>query len=398
MGMDHRERLLTALTRGIPDRVPFSPFMLRWTRYHYGCTCPYHQLKVMQEFDLDLMVYFGHYTWQTVTNDYIYTPAGGYSYAAAGLYGDLPDVDVDIRIENRAEEVWFYRTFRTPAGQLNDVLQWARPNLGYGDGPNPHRVEPLIKSEKDLDALRFLYPEPRRDLLADLPILLEEIGNRALVAAYDNTHAGIWGLEPLGEQGKLIACIENPQLLKAVARFAQDVHKRNLSALLERGLKVVFDSWSLASLSVGWSPQAYREIFLPLLKETVEFVHGFGALYVYQDDGRIREIAADIVAAGIDVLSGLQPPPIGDLPLAEAKELYGKKVGLMGGLDPCYNFDLGKPELVQQAVRQAIIDAADGGGYAIGTAEGIAPETPAESLRAGVETVRSCGVYGGDLR
>jgi hypothetical protein len=34
-------------------------------------------------------------------------------------------------------------------GGLSDVIQWARPNMNYSDGPNP---------------LCFLYQEPRRDL------------------------------------------------------------------------------------------------------------------------------------------------------------------------------------------------------------------------------------------
>ena len=139
--MSPRKRLMTALRGGMPDRVPCFPSIIRWIRTHYGCTCPRHQIKLAEEFGLDVIVHYGQYVWQSVSNDYMYAPGGGYSYSAFGLYGDLPDVNVEVQIKNERDHVWYDRTFHTPAGDLHDMIQWARPNVGYGDGPNPHRVE-----------------------------------------------------------------------------------------------------------------------------------------------------------------------------------------------------------------------------------------------------------------
>ena len=50
--MTPRQRLLTALRRGQPDRVPCFPAIIRWVRYHHGCTCPRHQLRLAEEFGL----------------------------------------------------------------------------------------------------------------------------------------------------------------------------------------------------------------------------------------------------------------------------------------------------------------------------------------------------------
>ena len=52
------------------------------------------------------------------------------------------------------------------------------------------------------------------------------------------------------------------------------------------------------------------------------------------------------------------------------------------------------PLLAADRFFQAICDAAEGGGYILGTAEAIAPETPADSLRAASEAAREFGVYG----
>jgi hypothetical protein len=381
----------------VPDRVPCYPKTIRWIRYHYGCTCPRHQVKLAEEFGFDALINYGQYTWQSISNDYLYTPGGGYGYAASGLYGDLPAVDVELEIKNEKDHGWYYRTFHTPAGDLHDVIQWARPNSGYGDGPNPHRVEPLIKTQADLEALKFLYPAPRKDLIADIPLVLNEIGDRGVVAALDCTHAGSWGLEPLGPEGMLILSITDPELLKGVCRLANEVHLRNLRVMLEQGIQVVYDSWFQSGPSVGWSPKTYEEIFLPLIKETIDLVHEFHAIFIYQDDGKMRDIIPLVVAAGADALGGLQPPDVGDVILKDVKAAYGDRVALLGGLDPVYTFDMGTPSDVREAVRQAIIDAGANGGYIVGTGEAVAPETSADSLQAAAQAVKDFGVYGRDL-
>ena len=394
--MSTRERLMTAFGRGVPDRVPCHLNLTRWTRYHNGCACPRHLLRTAEEFGLDPLVTWGAYTWQSASNDYVYAPGGGYAYSASGLYGDLPGVNVSLDIENQASQVLVRRRFRTPAGELRDAIQWARPDVGYGDGPNPHRLEPLVKSSRDVEALAFLYPQPRRDLLSDIPLALEDFGERAVLAAFDCTHAGSWGMEPLGPEGMLLASIDDPPLLREVVGLAQRVHIRNLRAMLERGLEVVYDSWFQCGTSVGWSTALYREFFLPLVREATAVAHEYGALYIYQDDGRMLDVIPLAVEAGVDVVSGLQPPPLGDAVLAEVKREFGERVALMGGLDPVYSFDLGDPQRAGEAVRQAIRDAAGGGGYVVGLAEAVDPaRTTAQTIRATAEAVRSSGVYGG---
>ena len=396
--MTPRSRLLTAFRGGVPDRVPCGLFMTRWARHHYGCVCPRHQLKVAGDFGLDQVIQYGIYTWQNVSNDYIYAPGSGTTTSANGFYGDLPDVNIDMRIENGPEAVWYERTFHTPAGDLRDVIQWARPGKGFGDGPNPHRIEPLVKSFADVEALKYLYPAVRRDLINDIPLVLEEIGERALLATFDCTNGGGWGLEPLGPEGMLYASIDEPELLQAVCRQAEDIHQRNLRAMLEQGIPVVLDSWFQYGLSVGWSLDTYRTQFLPLIKEAVDLAHEFGALYIYQDDGKLRDLIPMLVEIGVDVISGLQPPDVGDVVLKEVKAQYGEQVALFGGLDPCYIFDMGTPEKVREAVRQVIADAGPGGGYAINTGEALDPTTtPPASIHAAVQAAKDFGVYGRDL-
>ena len=90
-----------------------------------------------------------------------------------------------------------------------------------------------------------------------------------------------------------------------------------------------------------------------------------------------------LVDIGIDCISGLQPKDGGgDVVLSDVKNRYGDSVSLMGGIDPCYTFDLGSVETVRAAAQKAIDDAAQGGGYILAPAKSLQPETPTENAAA----------------
>jgi uroporphyrinogen-III decarboxylase len=118
--MTPRERLLTAMRRGVPDRVPCFPYVMRWLRYHRGCVCPRHQRQLAEEFGLDPLVIYGQYTWQSPSNDYVYAPGGNYGYAAGGGY-----------ILGTAEAV----APETPAESLRAMAAAAREFGTYGANP-----------------------------------------------------------------------------------------------------------------------------------------------------------------------------------------------------------------------------------------------------------------------
>jgi hypothetical protein len=391
--MTVKERLMTALTGGTPDRVPFSPNLTRWVRKNRSCVCIRHMYQANAEFGFDPILQLYPYTWQNLSNNYVYTPGGGYNYSSSGLYGDLPEVNADIRITNEKNWVIYERTFKTPAGTLNDVIRWCRSDIGYGDGPNPHREVPLLKSCDDLDAYRYLYPAPRKDLIADIPIIIKEFGDKAVIATADSLQVGSWGTEALGPEGMLFASIDDPDLLIGACRIANDAHLANLKACLDAGIRVVYDSWFQCSPSTGWKPSTYENVFLPLVRECIDLTHQYGALYIYQDDGKMNDYIPLIVDAGVDVVSGLQPPTVGDVVLADVKRKFGKKVALFGGLDPCYTFDMGTMETVKTGVISALRDGAPGGGYVLGTAEAVDPVVPVEMLIEASRVAKEYGKY-----
>lgn len=382
IGMTPRKRLLNAFARAEVDRPPVMPATFRWMRGRYNSTSELQQLEVCDHFGFDPIIIYGIWLNAPVANDYIYRPDG------LDAYRDLPDINVDARTENYSDRTLHMRRFETPAGTLTDRITWARPGVGYGDGPNPHRDEPLVKSLADVDALKYLNPAPKPGRIRELLYLSKIIGERGVVEFYEGTNAGSWGLEPLGPENMLMCAAENKTLLKAVLRVSQDQHLRNLKAVLETGHKHVAVNWFQCSTSTGWSPANVEEFFVPLIRESVQLVKSYGATYRYQDDGNMLPIIPHLVELGVEVISGLQPPPVGDCDFAEIKRKWGDRACLMGCLDPVYTFERGTPDLVRAAVAELHKVCPDGRGLIVGTAEAFGPETPTENLHALTQVVR----------
>jgi uroporphyrinogen-III decarboxylase len=153
---------------------------------------------------------------------------------------------------------------------------------------------------------------------------------------------------------------------------------------------VVFGSWYYNSLSAGWSPAMYRELFLPQLRAQVALTHRYGALYDYYDDGKVRGIADMVAAAGVDCFETLTPPPVGDCDLAALKQSIGDRVCLKGYTDLLYVIKHGTPELVERTVREAC-ETAGPTGFILGTSDSIREGTPRENVETYFRAAREYG-------
>ena len=87
---------------------------------------------------------------------------------------------------------------------------------------------------------------------------------------------------------------------------------------------------------------------------------------------RIPEFGADVFHFGTEI--------------AETKKRIGKQLCLMGNLDPLEVMLRGGVETVRQTARSALKIGAQGGGFLLSTAGGMAPGTPRENIQAAIET------------
>jgi uroporphyrinogen decarboxylase len=88
------------------------------------------------------------------------------------------------------------------------------------------------------------------------------------------------------------------------------------------------------------------------------------AKVIMHSDGSIRELLADIIDCGVDVINPVQTNAQGMEP-GPLKAEYGKDVCFWGGIDTQKVLPFGSAAEVAQEVRDRIGDLGSGGGYVV---------------------------------
>ncbi len=383
--MTSRARLLAAIRFEGPDRAPVSPRMWRYMLRHGGSQSPDAYLAYAKDFPVDPLL-------TADAGPVILFPQPGSDYACL-----LPGIRVEERVTENDEGKTVARTVHTPNGTLSDRTLIPRPGGQFGIAPNNHIEEHLVKGPADLPALRAVVQAwAAAHPGADIPALAARVGERGLVAA--NTYSAlshnagdVYPLESL-----MVDCFERRPFVEELIDVFQHEVLAATERALERGLAMVYCSTFFESMSSGWSPQLYREIFLPRIRAHIELTHRYRALYHLYDDGRVAATLPLMKEAGADLVSTLCPPPTGDLTLAQARQVAGDRMCLAGGVDTVNTVWRGSPEAIDRAVREAIASAQTrSGGYIVGTSDSIVEETPPANFRAFFEAARKHGRLSG---
>ena len=94
-----------------------------------------------------------------------------------------------------------------------------------------------------------------------------------------------------------------------------------------------------------------------------------------------------------DGIECMDPPPLGDVELADAKRRIGSRIFLRGNLDSVNVLWRADEETFVRNVRATIEAGKPGGGYILGTACSVAPEAPPERMARLVDMAEKWGTY-----
>jgi uroporphyrinogen decarboxylase len=379
--MTPRERLLAAIRHQEPDRVPVSPRALFWMALHYGGADWLDQLRIQQEWGLDGLIH-------------VRAPLPFYiSYPFSGNYLDLPGVSLEMTVEDKGGYKLMRRRFRTPAGDLSDALIQAPPRSQYGISPTPEHREPLVKGPDDVDKLPLLFVDPCHMRGTNWREMIEVIGEKGLLQVQSCCALSGLTTGSVGMSEMMILYYSDRATFDHLLHVCHEYSQRVTRAILDQGAPILFVSWHNLDVSAGWSPKIWRDAFKPLIKAEVDLAHSYGAFYHFFDNGKMGPLLPDLAEIGVDILSSLCPPPVGDVDLAQAKQLIGDRVCLKGNIDAIYVLQKGTPEEVREAVRTAIRVAGPGGGFILGASDSILGDTPQENLDAYLSAAREFGRY-----
>lgn len=351
-----RERVIAALSRRDPDRVPrwlqLSPALKQALQEAVGTE------DLVTAFDLDV--------------DYDQTVSRGPSVLK-------PD---------------FSRYFDEipPRAHYSDWGEMGYP-AGFYHFEGQKKPMASFTSVKQIE--EYPFPDPHAEYrYAGVTAQVEAVKRQGLpvISAYDcgffeQAH-GLRGMDNI-----LVDLMINPDFAHALL---EEIAVRKIGAAAQYAgadVDIVFigDDWGYEKATI-MSLATWREYFKPLLMRAVTAIRAVNptVIIAYHSCGHVEPVVPELIECGIDVLQSVQPEANDP---AKLKRLYGMDLSFWGTIGVQSTFPFGTPEDMDQVVRERIRTVGQGGGLLIGPAHVIEPETPVENVLAFIRAVEKYGVY-----
>ena len=373
--MTKRQRFMTAVRGEVPDLVPVSPLI--HNRYAHAVL---GRTGLQAMFEVHQMVGSIHHRGNGHIGVNIRMPEG-YRHESREI-----EHDPDGRTTTET-------LFHTPYGSL-------RSRETHGMIPHDptvgKTVECYIKGEEDWMIHRRLLEDRvagvGEAVWNDYLRVAAMFGEEAVPAV--NLPTPFVNLMTMrGMQEILTDLYDCPDLIRSCLDLESAIAKKIIEAFLASPCEVGWQDICWAT-GANMGPELFARWCLPdvvMAASMVRSVPGrYTGLYTL---GRIRELMPMFADAGVHFVETFEPNQ-GDITLAEAKRLYGKRMCLMGNFDSMI-LAFGTVEEARKEARRCLREGMEGGGYVLISGDEVPADTKMDNLKAMVETAEECGRYDG---
>ena len=342
--MNSRERVMTALAGGTPDRIPHMEMDILPAvidQIMPGAAT----IDFYEEFDVDGVCVFYDLMYQDVA----------------------PDIKKDC--------FGIHRNFKEMHGEF------------------PFPIAPLVPP--DGDPLKFLetyeMPKPIPKMLENLAETINRLKGKKAVCFIMHTSL-LYPTFFRGFNELMLDYYVNPEFARRVGDMFTDFFVSLEEMAIDMGADFVLDGEDYAGTKSLWmSEEMLKEFVLPGLRKAVDMAHQKGVPFVKHCDGSIMPILDLLVEQGIDCLNPIEPAAGMDIGVVKKK--IGDKVSLWGNIDCTHLLTFGTPEEVRKATIKCVKDAASNGGFILSSSNTIHEAVPPENYLMMVRTLREYGNY-----
>ncbi len=339
--MTSRERLLTALRRGRPDRVPVTMYEMSPHADDWANREPSYAPL------LELERRFG--------DGFLWAPIDCPIFLGDpnALHGTQ---------EQRADGTVIHTTrIDTPKGPLRAVSR-RDPEMMTN-----WQVEPLIKTDEDIERVLSMPLPPAAVNVERLRALEARLGGHGVIGFSIGDAIGhVVGLFDF--EDFILRCYDDDGPVRALLDKAQSLVLRAIETIGPAVTDAVFRLWGPEYCG---APLMNPHVYFPRYvverdREATEAIHATGNLSVIHCHGRLRDILDMIADTGADALEPLEVLPVhtADVTLGEIKARIGGRMCLMGAAQ-ALTLERGTPDDVRDEVRRAIDAGAAGGGFVL---------------------------------
>lgn len=179
----------------------------------------------------------------------------------------------------------------------------------------------------------------------------------------------------MGYETLCYSLYDQPDLVRAIADRCLDIDLQVTERLVEfERVKMVWGSDDMGfRTGTLISPDDLRSLVLPGHKALAQIVHDAGRLYLLHSCGNLEAIMDDLIDdVQIDAKHSFEDTI---LDIREAKNLWGDRVALLGGLDMDFMCRADEPT-IRERVQDTLQVCMPGGGYCLGTGNTVANYVP----------------------
>jgi uroporphyrinogen decarboxylase len=350
--MTARERFLTALTGGVPDRVPILDYLFSQPLYQ---------------------AILGH------------TPVA---------YNNVDAIALTLALE--LDAVWVGTggaggpapTVAPDGSYINEwgVTRKADPAAWPIDAPRRYPLHTMAD-------LAHYAPPPLaldRRITATADAVRQVDKRVAVMGTALGPVQGAYGLVGMEEFALLL--YDDPAFVARLMRLNNDFYIPLALAQVEAGVDGI-----IISDDIGMNdkplvpPRLFREVCLPYFAEMVAALKATGAPVMLHCCGNINVLLPDLIATGIAAWQPLQRTAGVDL--GETKRAVGGQIALHGNVDSARTLVWGTPEDAERETLECLRAGAPGGGYILGSDHSFHGGIPVPNLLRLLETAKRYGAY-----
>ncbi|HNQ89452.1 MAG TPA: uroporphyrinogen decarboxylase family protein [Verrucomicrobiota bacterium] len=371
--MTSKERMLRALNREKPDRLPAT--VHQWQDYHLARYMGGMEAgAAFAACGLDASIQY----WEP----------GGQFWAPYrdGAVAHTPEWrETVVTVDANPEERRVRHRIETPGGTLT-----------YETGSNPMTVwvtEPMIRRAEDIELLRRYQPVPRLDR-ARIRGAYDALGDAGILRGF------VWGDQSgcwqhacclAGTETMILKTADDPAWVHAFMRILLEKKLEFIDQSLRGTPFDLIETGGGAGSDTVISPRLHAEYCLPYDRELHRALHAVGLRTTYHTCGGMMHLLDHIVANETDASETLSPPGVGGnvVDPGRVRQALGGRVALIGGMDQFNVLTTGSPEAIRSEVHRLFRGFGPEGGYILSACDHFF-DAPPDHLRVMAEAAREC--------
>jgi hypothetical protein len=369
--MNSKERLMTALSGGKPDRLPAT--VHQWQGYHLDTYMGgISDLEAFKHTGLDAQIQYFQDMGQFWLVDADMTKFNTSTWRDEVV---VVSSDPNCRVN--------HHTIHTPEGTLTYKTEGNRMTTWI--------TEYFIKHDEDIELIRKYMPVPALDP-APVARRHAEVGDAGILRGF------VWG-DQAGCWQHAACLIDITDLIFKAIDQPDWVHAL-LDILLEKKLGFIetmkgarFDlveTGGGAASSTVISPKMHAEFCLPYDRKMHDALHALGFKVTYHTCGGTVGIEELIVANGCDASETLAPISVGgNQEPWDFRRKVGDRIACIGGLDQFNTLTSGSPAEIRSMVHKLFETVGHDGGYICSCSDHFF-ETPVENLCTLADAAKEC--------